>query len=154
MIKPDLYAFDAVPWSLQFQVFGSCQLADTLIQVTYKRIAVGAGIKDTQHAQGHWLIRIQTKNPSLPSQVSKTAQLLIVYPNVARPRWEIWLSPSSFHFILRRSKASGAQCRKANIIPLIFDVISTHRPHQERHASQTADEQQETGGIIPFSHRL
>lgn len=52
-------------------------------------------------------------------------------PNVARPRWEIWLSPPCFHFILRRSKASGAQCRKANIIPLIFDVISTYRPHQE-----------------------
>lgn len=28
-------------------------------------------------------------------------------------------------------QASGAQCRKANIIPLIFDVISTYRPHQE-----------------------
>ncbi len=83
VLKPNV--FDAAPWSLQFQVFCSCQLADALIQGTYNWHAAGAGIKDTQHAQGHWLIRIQTKNPWLPSQVSKTAQLLIVYPMLPVP---------------------------------------------------------------------
>lgn len=91
---------------------------------------MGTCIKSTEPAEGHWLIGIQTRNVAPTSSIQNCSVTHSIPKCCQSPLGDLAVS-STLPLHPSQIQAGGARCRKANIIPLIFDVICSYGPHLE-----------------------
>lgn len=100
-------------------------------------------LKTTEPAERHWLIGIQTRSVATTSSIQNCSVTHSIPKCCQSPLGDLAVS-STLPLHPSQIQAGGTRRHKANIIPLIFDVISTYGPHREYsaiHASPTRAEQ-------------